>query len=108
MLASHPDLTALVAVDDVVTQILRAPLQELAGHRPATIVTTVDSMALDLLSRSLVDAVIGSDTCAMVRTAMTNAVLAAKNQFDAINPGPVVAVQTITGSHPAAADIRCN
>jgi ABC-type sugar transport system substrate-binding protein len=93
---SHPHLTAVVVADELVANNLRLPLTELNGRRPTTIVTIVNSTALDLLSLSLVDAVIGADTCVMTRAATTNAVAAAERELGAINPSAVVPVQTIS------------
>jgi ABC-type sugar transport system substrate-binding protein len=104
--ASRQDLTAVVAVDAIATQALDAVLPTVA-HRPRVIVTTVNSTALELLSRSLVDAVIGADTCVMTRTAMVNAMAAAKNDAAAITPGPTVAVRTLTRTRLTDSSTLC-
>jgi ABC-type sugar transport system substrate-binding protein len=105
---TRPRLAGVVAIDVFATRALRAQLATLARRRPAVVITSVTSASLGLLSRSLVDAVVGTDFCATARSAMTNALAAAKNDVTAINPGPVVALRTITRTTVGTVATTCS
>jgi ABC-type sugar transport system substrate-binding protein len=96
LFTSRPNLSAVVAVDALATQALRAPLESLGDRRPKVILTILSSTGLTLLGDSVVDAVIAADTCALTRTAFANAVVAARNDVPAIKSSAVVPVRTLT------------
>jgi ABC-type sugar transport system substrate-binding protein len=98
LLESRPEITAVVAVDGPATSALHAPLAVLGPRRPVTLVTVIDAAAADLMARSLVDAVVGADICALTLNAVTAAVAAAENDAAAVAPASSVTVRTFTPS----------
>jgi hypothetical protein len=98
LLEARPEITAVVAVDGLATSALHAPLAVLGPRRPVAVVTTVDAAAADLMARSLADAVVGADICALARNAIAASVAAARNDAAAVAPASSVTVRTFTAS----------